>query len=149
MYDLDKTIGGLWSHMTMLTEMTNAEASSLWSGLLILLLGLLSIRVTLVNHKHADESDTGKNSEVGRAARVFSNGVEYIPISVGALIMLYHLEVPVTAIHILGIMLLAGRVVQAVALSGSENGFSTLAGMALTFAAIFTGGGMLVVYAFL
>ncbi|MCG9917517.1 MAG: MAPEG family protein [Phenylobacterium sp.] len=135
--------------MTMLTEMTNAEASSLWSGLLILLLGLLSIRVTLVNHKHADESDTGKNSEVGRAARVFSNGVEYIPISVGALILLYHLEVPVTAIHVLGIMLLAGRVVQAVALSGSKNGFSTLAGMALTFAAIFTGGGMLVVYAFL
>jgi uncharacterized membrane protein YecN with MAPEG domain len=135
--------------MAMLMEMTSAEASGLWSGLLILLLGLLSIRVTVAQHKHKSESKTDENFEIIRASRVFSNAAQYIPVSVGALILLYHLELPVVAIHCLGAMLLAGRVVQAVGLSKAETGASNLASMVLTFVAIFAGGGMLVVYAFL
>jgi len=135
--------------MPMLTEMTNAEASGLWSGLLILLLGLLSIRKAVFNYKHKGEMDADENSEAVRASRVFSNAAEYIPVSVGALILLYHLELPVMAIHGLGALLLAGRVVQAIGLNKAESGSITLAGMVLTFVAIFAGGGMLVVYAFL
>lgn len=134
--------------MAVLMEMTSAEASGLWSGLLILLLGLLSILVTVVHHKHQREGDTDENFEVARASRVFTNAAQYIPVSVGALILLYHLELPVVAIHCLGAMLLAGRVVQAVGLSKTETGSSDLASMALTFVAILAGGGMLVVYAF-
>lgn len=135
--------------MAILTGMTHAEAAGLWSGLLILLLGLLSIRATVFSSKRKGETNSDEDSQSSRASRVFSNAAEYIPISVGALILLYHLELPVMAIHGLGALLLAGRVVQAVGLSRSDNGSSALAGVALTFVAIFAGGSMLVFYAFL
>jgi uncharacterized membrane protein YecN with MAPEG domain len=135
--------------MKILTEMTHAEACSLWSGLLILLLGLLAIRVNLVRTKYEEDSENGEVSQLTLARRIFANGAEYIPVSIGALILFYHLELPVAAIHAFGATLLAGRVIQALGLNKAESVSISMAGMVLTFTSIFVGGGMLVVYAFL
>jgi uncharacterized membrane protein YecN with MAPEG domain len=55
---------------------------------------------------------------------------------------------PVLAIHGLGVTLLAGRTIHAVGLSGNKSTFGRVAGMVLTFVALFVAGGMLVVHAF-
>jgi uncharacterized membrane protein YecN with MAPEG domain len=55
---------------------------------------------------------------------------------------------PVLAIHALGATLLAGRTIHAVGLSGNKSTFGRVAGMVLTFVALFVAGGMLVVHAF-
>ena len=134
--------------MALLTDMTAAQAAALWSGLLILLLGVLSIRVILARRKYKVAIGDGGVPEVALAARVFGNAAEYIPAGIGALILLYHLEMPVLAIHGLGVTLLAGRTIHAVGLSGHKSTFGRVAGMVLTFVALFVAGGMLVVHAF-
>lgn len=135
--------------MTILSDMTNAAAASLWSGVLIMLLGVISIRLSFVRFQRKSDIYGEDSVQLMLASRAFSNAIEYIPVSVGALILLYHLEIPVTAIHALGAMLFAGRLVQAIGLNKPDNAAITIAGMALTFLAIFAGGGMLVVFAFL
>ena len=134
--------------MAVLTDMTAAQAAALWSGLLILLLGLLSIRALLVRRKYEGDLEDGDTSELAAAKRVFGNAAEYIPVSVGALILLYHLELPVMAIHTLGGTLLAARLIQAIGLGASKSNTSRTAGIVLTFIALFACGGMLVVHAF-
>ena len=135
--------------MAVLTDMTAAQAAALWSGLLILLLGVLSIRVILARRKYRVAIGDGGVPEVALAARVFGNAAEYIPVGIGALILLYHLEMPVPAIHGLGVTLFAGRTIHAVGLSGHKSTFGRVAGMVLTFVALFVAGGMLVVHAFI
>lgn len=134
--------------MTLLTDMTAAQAAALWSGLLILLLGLLSIGVILARRKYKVAIGDGGVPEVALATRVFGNAAEYIPAGIGALILLYHLEMPVLAIHALGATLFAGRLIHAAGLSGHKSTIGRVAGMVLTFVALFTAGGMLVVHAF-
>ena len=135
--------------MAVLTDMTAAQAAALWSGLLILLLGVLSIRVILARRKHRILLGDGGASQITLPGRVFGNAAEYIPVGIGALILLYHLEMPVLAIHGLGVTLLAGRTIHAVGLSGNKSTFGRVAGMVLTFVALFVAGGMLVVHAFI
>jgi uncharacterized membrane protein YecN with MAPEG domain len=135
--------------MTSPIDMNPAQASALWSGLLILLLGLLSIRALLARRKQEGDPDNSETSELAAvAARAFGNGAEYIPVSIGTLILLYHLELPVMAIHALGGTLLAARLIQAIGLGASKSNTSRMAGVALTFIALFACGGMLVVHAF-
>ena len=135
--------------MNILSGMTSAQASGLWSGLLIILFGLISIRVTFVRGKNDDESQYDESYQIVLASRVFENAARYIPVSVGALILLYHLEIPSAAIHALGATLLAGRVTQAIGLGKPAKASIARAGMVLTFVAVFAGGGILVLNAFL
>ena len=65
----------------------------------------------------------------------------------GLLILLYHLELPVMAIHALGVTLLAARLIQAIGLATSKSTSSRMAAMALTLIALFACGGILVVHA--
>jgi uncharacterized membrane protein YecN with MAPEG domain len=133
--------------MTSPTDMNPAQAAALWSGLLILLLGLLSMRVLLARRKHEGDPDDGDTSELAAATKVFGNAAEYIPVSIGTLILLYHLELPVMAIHALGVTLLAARLIQAIGLATSKSTSSRMAAMALTLIALFACGGILVVHA--
>jgi uncharacterized membrane protein YecN with MAPEG domain len=56
--------------VALLTDMTAAQAAALWSGLLILLLGVLSIRVILARRKYKVAIGDGGVPEVALAARV-------------------------------------------------------------------------------
>ena len=134
--------------MSIPTDMNAAQAAALWSGLLILLLGLLSIRVLLARTKHEGDPVDSDTSELAAANRVFGNAAEYITVSIGTLILLYHLHLPVMAIHGLGGTLLAARLIQAIGLGNPQSATSRMVAMALTLTALFACGGMLVAHAF-
>ena len=134
--------------MSTFETMTPVQAAALWSGLLLLLLLLLSVRVVLNRRKHKVLLGDGKESQITLRGRVFGNAAEYIPVGVGALALLAMLGMPAMAIHAVGGVLLAGRLFHAVGLSDRKPTLGRVLGMALTYIALFTAGGMLVVHAF-
>lgn len=129
-------------------DMTAVQAASLWSGLLVLLLVLLSVRVVMARRSHRVLLGDGGVAQVTLAGRVFGNASEYIPAGIAALALLALLGMPAMAIHIIGGLLLIGRVVHAVSLSDKRPTAGRVAGMALTFLALIGAGSMLVVHAF-
>ena len=131
-----------------LAGMTSIQAAALWSGLLILFLVILSVRVVLARRTHRVLLGDGGVSQVTMATRVFGNAAEYIPVGVGALALLAMLGLPAMAVHVVGGALLAGRLIHAVGLSDRKPTAGRIAGMALTYFALVTAGGMLVVHAF-
>lgn len=131
-----------------LTGMTPIQSAALWSGLLILLLVILSVRVVLARRTHRVLLGDGGVSQVTVATRVFGNAAEYVPVGVGALAFLAMLGMPVMAVHAVGVVLLAGRLMHAVGLSDRRPTVARIAGMALTYVALIIAGGMLVVHAF-
>ncbi|MDO9078342.1 MAG: MAPEG family protein [Brevundimonas sp.] len=128
--------------------MTSIQAAALWSGLLLLLMLLLSVRVVLNRRKHKVLLGDGGGSQITLPGRVFGNAAEYVPVGVGALALLAMLGMPVMAVHAVGGVLLAGRLIHAVGLSDKKPTVGRVLGMALTYTALFTAGGMLVVHAF-
>ena len=131
-----------------LTGMTPIQSAALWSGLLILLLVILSVRVVLARRTHRVLLGDGGVSQVTVATRVFGNAAEYVPVGVGALALLVMLGMPVMAVHAVGGVLLAGRLIHAVGLSDRRPTVARIAGMALTYVALIIAGGMLMVHAF-
>jgi uncharacterized membrane protein YecN with MAPEG domain len=134
--------------MDTFNAMTPAQAAALWSGLLLLGLMVLSVRVVLNRRKHKVLLGDGKEAQITLRSRVFGNAAEYIPVGVGALALLAMLGMPAMAIHAVGGVLLAGRLIHAAGLSDKKPTFGRVLGMALTYFALFTAGGMLVVHAF-
>jgi hypothetical protein len=134
--------------MAMFETMTPVQAAALWSGLLLMLMLLLSVRVALNRKKHKVLLGDGTASQITLPGRVFGNAAEYIPVGVGALALLAMLGMPAMAVHAVGAVLLAGRLIHAVSLSDRKPTFGRVLGMALTYLALFTAGGMLVVHAF-
>ncbi|MFA4893176.1 MAPEG family protein [Brevundimonas sp.] len=131
-----------------LTGMTPIQSAALWSGLLILLLVILSVRVVLARRTHRVLLGDGGVSQVTVATRVFGNAAEYVPVGVGALALLAMLGLPAMAVHAVGGVLLAGRLAHAVGLSDRRPTIARVAGMVLTYFALITASGMLVVHAF-
>lgn len=135
--------------MSFLTQMSSAQAAALWSGLLILLMVVLSVRVILARRSNRVLLGDGGNAQVILAGRVFGNASEYIPAGIAALAVLTLLGLPAYALHIVGGMLLAGRVIHALSLSDRKPTPGRVIGMALTFVALILAGAMLLVHAFI
>lgn len=133
----------------MTTALTAIQAAAMWSGLLILLLVVLSIRVVLARRKHRVLLGDGGVSQVNVACRVFGNAAEYIPVGIGALAVLAMLGMPVMTVHVVGGMLFAGRLAHATGLNDKKPTAGRLLGMVLTYLALIAAGGMLVVHAFI
>ena len=131
-----------------MADMTSAQAAALWSGLLILLLVVLSIRVILNRRKHQVSLGDGGHPEMILAARIFGNASEYIPVGIGALAVLTLLGLPAYAIHAVGGLLFLGRLLHATGLTGGRPTPGRLFGMALTYLSLITAASMLIVHAF-
>lgn len=134
--------------MAILTNMSAAQATALWSGLLILLLVILGIRVALARRGNKVLLGDGGNTAVLLASRVFGNAAEYIPAAIGAMTVLTLLGMPAYIIQILGGLLFLGRVIHAASLSTVKATAGRVVGMALTWLPLFVAGAMLVVHAF-
>lgn len=134
--------------MSFLTQMSPAQAAALWSGLLILLMVVLSVRVVLARRSNRVLLGDGGNAQVILAGRVFGNASEYIPAGIAALAVLTLLGLPAYALHVVGALLFAGRLVHALSLSDRKPTSGRVIGMALTFVALILAGAMLVVHAF-
>jgi len=129
-------------------EMTAAQAAALWSGLLILLLVILSFRVVMGRQKHRVVLGDGGNADLVLRSRVFGNAAEYIPIGVGALVALTMLGLPAYTLHAVGGVLFIGRLLHATGLTAGKPTPGRLLGMVLTYLALIAAAGMLIVHAF-
>lgn len=111
------------------------HAAALWVGLHLLLLLVLSALVTRQRQKHKTPSGDGGIPELAQAVRAFGNATEYIPAGMAGLIVLDMAGGLPLLIHIAGFVLLVGRVVHAVGVSGSAGASIPRAvGMTLTWA---------------
>lgn len=133
-----------------MTEMTAIEAAGVWSGLLVLLLTGLAFRVIANRRRHRVLFGDGGVQQMTVATRAFGNAAEYIPVGIGALILLALTGQPLWAIHAVGGVLFAGRLIHGVGLSyGNGPGPSRMIGMTLTVLALTAAALALIVSPFL
>ena len=122
----------------MLT-MTGVQAAGLWSGLLLLVLIVLSVNVVIGRNRHRVLLGDGGVEPMNVAVRAFGNAAEYIPVGIGALILMALLGAPVWLIHVVGGLLFAGRAVHPFGLSTTGRPKpARLVGMVLTYVALVT-----------
>jgi uncharacterized membrane protein YecN with MAPEG domain len=111
-----------------------AHAAALWAGLNLLILLVLSLLVVRQRTKHKIQFGDGGEPELAQAIRAFGNAAEYIPAGIVGIAVLALAGANVIAIHVIGLVLLLGRLLDAIGLSRGA-GWSALrsAGMVLTW----------------
>jgi uncharacterized protein len=113
--------------------------TGIYASLLGLLFVLLSIRTIRARRRSRIALGYGEDPGLIRSARVHANFAEYVPI---ALLLIYFVEVsaaPMWLVHVLGIILLAGRGLHAYGVSQvKENYHFRILGMSATFTVIVT-----------
>lgn len=122
----------------MTTPMMYAvQAAALWSGLLILLMLVLSGVVVSGRRKHMVSFGDGGNADLMAASRAFGNLTEYATPGMIALLLLAAVGAPAWMVHGVGATLLAGRISHALGLlfqTGPSLG--RVVGMLLTWVAL-------------
>ena len=126
----------------------SGHAAALWVGLHVFLMLVLSTLVVRLRQKHKVAMGDEGIVELARAIRAFGNASEYIPVGLAAIIVLAVLGAPPLAIHVVGLILFAGRVIHAIGLS--STGGASIArsiGMICTWVAYLFGAVALLFYA--
>ncbi len=111
--------------------------TAFYASLLAFLFVLLSARVIAQRREARIEIGFGESRELMRRSRVHANFAEYVPFALLLLAFAESLKVPSIALHVLGLALLAGRLLHAYGLSQTPHilKWRTL-GMVLTLATI-------------
>jgi uncharacterized protein len=124
-------------------------ASSIYIGLAALLLVVLSLRVIQLRYRHKVEIGDGGVTELQRAIRAHANFIEYVPIALLLILMADLVGHQKWVVHVLGILLLVGRLAHAYGFTAAPGpslgravgvGFTMIvliAGAALAIAAFF------------
>ena len=99
--------------------MTALSAAALYTGINILFLFLLSIRVVGGRMRTKVSLGSGGDPDLELRIRAHGNAAEYIPASMLGMIVLALLVVPVWAIHVLGGVFTLGRLLHALGLSAT------------------------------
>ena len=129
-----------------MTDMTALDVAGLWSGLLLFVLIALSVNVVVSRNRHRVLLGDGGVEPMNVAVRAFGNAAEYIPIGIGAMILMALLGAPVWVMHVVGALLFLGRAVHPFGLSTAGRPKpARLVGMVLTYAALVTAAVDLVV----
>lgn len=116
------------------------RVTALYAALLALLFLSLSLRVIGQRHRARIALGTGGDPGLQRAVRVHANFAEYAPIVLVLLLVAELLAAPGWWLHVLGLALLAGRVLHAIGVSREPEDIRIrTAGMTLTFAALAAG----------
>jgi uncharacterized membrane protein YecN with MAPEG domain len=126
----------------------SAHAAALWAGLHLILLLVLSVRVVRQRRLHNVAFGDGDVPSLTQAIRAFGNATEYVPAGLIGLAVLALAGAPPMVVHAIGVMLLAGRIAHAVALS--RSGEATLprsVGIVLTWLAWLAAAVALLFYA--
>ena len=116
----------------------------LYTSLLALLLIGLSYNVVRLRRRHQVGIGTGSVKALERAVRAHANFCEYVPL---ALLLLALVEfggnVPAWALHLLGLMLLIGRISHALGLNRSAGASrARVVGTLLTWIVLLVASGM-------
>ena len=129
-----------------MTDMTGLDVAGFWSGLLLFVLIALSVNVVVSRNRHRVLLGDGGVEPMNVAVRAFGNASEYIPIGIGAMILMALLGAPVWVMHVVGALLFLGRAVHPFGLSTTGRPKpARLVGMVLTYAALVTAAVDLVV----
>jgi uncharacterized protein len=130
-------------------EVTPAgHAAALWTGLNLVLLLALSVRVVRLRRKHRVEIGDGGRTDLALAVRAFGNATEYVPAAIGAIAVLALVGAPVLLVHAAGLLLFAGRLSHAFGLSRSgEASLPRAVGIVLTWLAYILTAVALIFYA--
>ena len=129
-----------------MTDMTALDVAGFWSGLLLFVLIALSVNVVVSRNRHRVLLGDGGVEPMNVAVRAFGNAAEYIPIGIGAMILMALLGAPVWVMHVVGALLFLGRSVHPFGLSTvGRPKPARLVGMVLTYAALVTAAVDLVV----
>ena len=119
------------------TLMQAIQAAALCSGLLILLMLVLSGIVVSGRRRHLVSFGDGGNPDLMAASRAFGNCAEYATPGMIAMLLLAAVGAPVWMVHGVGATLLVGRIVHALGLlfqTGPSLG--RVIGMLLTWVAL-------------
>lgn len=93
--------------------MSAIEAVALYTGLNLLILLVIGIRVSLGRQRHKVSVGDAGNTELLRLVRVHANGAEWVPGALVGLLVLAMMDAPALSIHVLGATLTLGRVAHA------------------------------------
>lgn len=125
--------------------MTALQAAGVWSGLLILVLVVLSVRVVLTRRRQRVILGDGGDEVMIVAARRFGNAAEYTPVAIGALILLALIGWQAWIIHLIGAAFLLGRVIHPLGLAfGKGPPPARVVGMVLTWLPLLAAAGLLI-----
>ena len=109
--------------------------TALYAALLALLFLVLSLRVVVLRKTLGQSLSDGGDTALRRRIRAHGNCAEYAPFGVLLLLLAELQGAPALALHSLGLMLLAGRIAHAAALSRSRPWPAMrISGMLATFA---------------
>ena len=126
----------------------SGHAAALWVGLNLFVLLVLSVLVVRQRQKHKVVLGDGGVPELIQAIRAFGNASEYVPTALIAIVVLAVVEAPPLAVHVVGFLLFAGRLIHAVGLSNSGGASIPRAiGMVATWLAYIFIGVALLFYA--
>lgn len=95
--------------------------TAFYASLLAFLFLLLSVRVIAQRRESRVEIGVGESKELLRRSRVHANFAEYVPLALLLLAFAETLKTPSIVLHLLGLTLLAGRVLHAYALSQTPH----------------------------
>jgi uncharacterized membrane protein YecN with MAPEG domain len=95
--------------------------TAFYASLLGFLFLLLSFRVIAQRHEARIEIGTGESAELLRRSRVHANFAEYVPMALVLLALAESLKSPSFLLHLLGLALVAGRVIHAYGLSQTPH----------------------------
>jgi uncharacterized membrane protein YecN with MAPEG domain len=130
------------------TLMLALQAAGLWSGLLIILMLVLSGVVVSGRRRHLVSFGDGGNADLLAATRAFGNCVEYATPGMAAMALLALVGAQPWMVHGVGGALLVGRVVHALGLlfqTGPSLG--RVLGMGLTWIALLSAAAGLIAFA--
>ena len=112
-------------------------AAALWTGLLLILLVVLSARVVLGRQRLRVSLGDGGQHEMNVLARTFANASEYAPAGIAALILLAAVGASAMEVHAIGGALFLGRIIHPFGLIGKKApNPARVLGMALTWLAL-------------
>jgi uncharacterized membrane protein YecN with MAPEG domain len=127
---------------------TAPQAAAFWTALLLLLMVVLSFLVIQQRRRNKVLIGDGGQEGLILAGRTFGNAAEYIPAGIAALVLLTVLHSSIYLIHLVGAILLIGRLFHAVSLSTRKLTVTRMIGMVLTFTAYVIAAVRLLLYAF-
>lgn len=114
--------------------------TALYAGLLAPILVLLSVRVIGQRRSARVAIGHGEDQTLLRRMRVHANFTEYVPMALILLALAENLKTTPLLLHVMGLALLAGRLLHAYGVSQDKENINVrVVGMSLTFAAILFG----------
>ena len=112
--------------------------TSLYAGILTLLFLALSFRVIGARRSQRISLGDGNSETMLRRMRAHGNFAEYVPLALVLMMLLEMQKQPVWTVHVVGVLLLAGRLLHAVGVS-TATANARVTGMVLTFTALISG----------